>query len=236
MLSKKIPISNIVVLMTEENIYGRELVKRFLEFGFKIKAIIVEKGSEYSEMCKDYLKNDFYSPPFLSKIIKGQDLELVYTENHNNKDCHQKLLSLKPDIVLLGGARILKDYIIRTAKIGILNCHPGLLPEYRGMDIVGWAIYNGDDIGVTCHFVDSGIDSGPIFKKKKSKWEKGESLLGIRVRLMRLCVTTTIEVIRELKEGSIKAEPQSGIGKKYSLMPPEKVKEVERILKGENNL
>ena len=44
----------------------------------------------------------------------------------------------------------------------------GILPEYRGMDCFAWAILNNDydKIGLTTHFIDEGIDTGPIIESK----------------------------------------------------------------------
>lgn len=223
----------IVVLTTDQNIFGREIVKVLLESGFKISAVVAERGNNFAEEFKSYLKSNFYSPPHFSKISGGRELKMIYTKRSaNSSECHQKLSSLAPDIILLGGTRILKDCIINTAKVGVLNCHPGLLPDYKGRDPVGWAIYNGDDIGMTCHFVDSGIDTGPILIRRKAKWQVGESLLEIRVRLMRSCAELMIEALRGLENDSIKAKPQIGRGKYRSSMPQEVAAEVDMILAG----
>ncbi len=47
-------------------------------------------------------------------------------------------------------------------KIGVLNAHGGILPEYRGMNVMEWSLLQGDQIGVTVHFIDSKIDTGQI--------------------------------------------------------------------------
>lgn len=45
----------------------------------------------------------------------------------------------------------------------IINCHPGRLPQYRGVRPVNWALRNGDHLaGITLHAIDEGIDSGPV--------------------------------------------------------------------------
>ncbi|GAA1034323.1 MULTISPECIES: formyltransferase family protein [Amycolatopsis] len=45
----------------------------------------------------------------------------------------------------------------------IVNCHPGRLPQHRGVRPVNWALRNGDHLaGITVHVVDDGIDSGAI--------------------------------------------------------------------------
>ena len=62
------------------------------------------------------------------------------------------------------GGGILSDDLLNTAKIGILNCHAGLLPYYRGMDVIEWPVLLGDadNIGSTVHFMTPGIDEGNI--------------------------------------------------------------------------
>jgi len=226
----------IVVFATEENIYARGLLEKLLKEKIKIEAMIIEKGSEASRNSKNFLKNDFWNPPSLSKIIGKNKIRAYYTKDQNNEYCFNKLKLLSPDLILIGGGRILKKRIINTAKIGVLNCHPGLLPEYRGMDVAGWAIYNGDDIGVTCHFIDEGVDTGPVLMRKKAEWgRKGDTLLKIRIKLQKLCIDTMIKCIKLLEEGTIKAIAQKGEGKRYFRMSPETIKEVENIIKSVQN-
>lgn len=49
----------------------------------------------------------------------------------------------------------------------ILNCHPGLLPENRGVDALKWSIINGWPIGVTLHKIDEVIDRGSILTRMR---------------------------------------------------------------------
>jgi methionyl-tRNA formyltransferase len=73
----------------------------------------------------------------------------------------------KFDLGIILGARILDEDIIKTFKIGILNLHPGLLPDNRGLDTYQWAIINMIPQGVTSNLIDSKIDGGKILIKKK---------------------------------------------------------------------
>ena len=47
----------------------------------------------------------------------------------NSEQCRQALTDLRPDLIILGGARILKPSILECAKVAVLNAHPGLLPS-----------------------------------------------------------------------------------------------------------
>jgi phosphoribosylglycinamide formyltransferase-1 len=68
------------------------------------------------------------------------------------------------DLVCLAGyMRILSGYFIREFPMRILNIHPSLLPAFTGLDAQHQALEHGVKFsGCTVHFVDEGLDSGPI--------------------------------------------------------------------------
>ena len=73
---------------------------------------------------------------------------------------------LKPDLVVFTGGRLIRDNILKNSGAGVVNCHMGILPMYRGVDVVEWPILNEDwnNIGLTIHFMVKGIDTGDILK------------------------------------------------------------------------
>jgi UDP-4-amino-4-deoxy-L-arabinose formyltransferase/UDP-glucuronic acid dehydrogenase (UDP-4-keto-hexauronic acid decarboxylating) len=53
--------------------------------------------------------------------------------------------------------------VVAAPRIGSFNLHPGPLPEYAGLNVPSWAIYNGEEThGVTLHWMDDRIDAGPV--------------------------------------------------------------------------
>lgn len=69
-------------------------------------------------------------------------------------------------IVLAGFMRILTPFFVREAGIPILNIHPSLLPSFQGLHAQLQAIeYGVRYSGCTVHFVDDGVDTGPIIKQ-----------------------------------------------------------------------
>jgi len=68
------------------------------------------------------------------------------------------------DLVCLAGfMRIIRGPLLEAYPRAILNIHPSLLPSFPGLDAAGQALRHGVRIaGCTVHFVDAGIDSGPI--------------------------------------------------------------------------
>ena len=70
-------------------------------------------------------------------------------------------------VVLAGYMRIISPYFIRAYKNKIMNIHPALLPSFPGLHAQKQAVKHGVKVsGCTVHFVDEGVDSGPIILQK----------------------------------------------------------------------
>jgi len=66
-------------------------------------------------------------------------------------------------IVLAGYMRLISEVLLAAYPQRIVNIHPSLLPSFPGKDAIGQAIEHGVKVtGVTVHFVDEGMDTGPI--------------------------------------------------------------------------
>lgn len=74
------------------------------------------------------------------------------------------LRSLRPDILLVVGAPMLKPHIFSIPQVAAINVHFGIAPHYRGENTLFWPLYyrDYDNLGVTIHLIDHGIDSGPV--------------------------------------------------------------------------
>lgn len=70
-------------------------------------------------------------------------------------------------IVLAGYMRLVGDTLLEAFAGKIINVHPSLLPSFPGIDAVGQALDAGVKVsGVTIHYVDEGIDTGPIIAQE----------------------------------------------------------------------
>ena len=70
------------------------------------------------------------------------------------------LKRLQLDVGLHKAGVIYRDVTIDAFRLGILNHHIGILPAYRGRSVVEWSILQGDPVGITVFFIDTGIDTG----------------------------------------------------------------------------
>jgi hypothetical protein len=69
--------------------------------------------------------------------------------------------------VVLAQSGIVRKGILGIPKLWIVNCHPSLLPAYRGVDVVKWALLERAPLGVTLHLVDAGVDTGAILEARR---------------------------------------------------------------------
>ena len=133
--------------------------KRLLNYGIiNLVKILCQKFSYSNKFEKKHI-NSF------NKHIKKQNIELFYKDDF--EICLDKARQNSDLTILVYFNRIIKRKYI-SKKFKIINIHPSYLPNYRGVQPVFWSLYNNEnEIGASIHLVDSGIDSGPIYKQFK---------------------------------------------------------------------
>lgn len=90
-------------------------------------------------------------------------------------------------IVLAGFMRVLTPFFIRKYKNKILNIHPALLPSFPGAHGVRDALNYGVKVtGVTVHFVDEGVDTGPIIFQEPERVREDDTEESLHQRLHKI--------------------------------------------------
>jgi len=95
-----------------------------------------------------------------------------FKEFKNREDYDKEIIKTLKEkkielVVLAGYMRILSPYFIRTYQNKIINIHPALLPSFPGLHAQKQVVEYGAKVsGCTVHFVDEGVDSGPIILQK----------------------------------------------------------------------
>ncbi len=131
-------------------------------------------------------------------ILEDRNVPIFSVENCNSEACLNILKQLEPSLILLGGSGIVKKPLLEIPQLGTLNCHPGILPKYRGCTCVEWAIYEDEPVGATAHFVTEEIDAGDILKKEVMPIYKGDSYIDIRLRMFYFQAELMATAVREL--------------------------------------
>ncbi|MEC1023237.1 phosphoribosylglycinamide formyltransferase [Bacillus paralicheniformis] len=104
-------------------------------------------------------------------------------------------------IVLAGYMRLIGDTLLSAYRNKIINIHPSLLPAFPGIDAIGQAYRAGVKVaGITVHYVDEGMDTGPIIAQRAVELEKSETLASLEEKIHKLEHELYPEVIKELLE------------------------------------
>jgi len=98
-------------------------------------------------------------------------IKILKNKNVNDKDFINLLKAYDCDIfVSMSFNQILKHEIINLPKLKTINCHAGKLPFYRGRNVLNWVLINDEkEFGITVHYIDEGIDTGPIILQELYK-------------------------------------------------------------------
>ena len=108
------------------------------------------------------IENEIVEPANLAKEYGWES----FVAGHNSEEALTFYKTIKLSLGIVLGARILSKKVIDSFSNGIINFHPGVLPENRGLDNLKWAIFNNLPQGVTTHFIDENIDVGfEIYKE-----------------------------------------------------------------------
>jgi len=112
----------------------------------------------------------------------------------------------RPDLIALCGfMRLLRPTTLQGLGVPVLNVHPSLLPRFRGLNAQRQAIEAGVSVtGATVHYVDQGMDTGPVLLQAELPIRPGESAEELATRLLPLEHRLYIEAIRTIQQGVTK--------------------------------
>jgi methionyl-tRNA formyltransferase len=172
----------------------------------------------------------------LESLSKECGYKYSLVNDHNDRESENILEKSRPDIIVFTGGGMIRKNILSIPNIGILNCHSGILPRFRGMDVVEWpAVEQALDIegiGLTVHFMDQGLDTGPILLQKKLSLRKDDTFLSIRMRLESFMADLVLEGVKGLVQKNIQMKEQKvDDGKQYFVMHPRIYKYAQNQLK-----
>ncbi|MEX0799100.1 MAG: phosphoribosylglycinamide formyltransferase [Bacteriovoracaceae bacterium] len=147
---------------------------------------------------------------------KRLDVKAIIMEKTSSKERHeQEILAVLKEmevnwLLLAGYMRLLSEnflshfYDPAKDRNQVVNIHPSLLPEYPGLG--GYQRAYEDQVersGATVHFVDGGIDTGPIIEQGSFKREKNDDLASFTARGLALEHTLYARILEKIIKGQV---------------------------------
>lgn len=149
------------------------------------------------------------------KICKYFNIKYLSLE-HDSREVIDFIKKNPVDLYIISGARILTKEVIEACRGKILNIHPGLLPEVRGLDTFLWSIILKKPLGISAHMITSKIDSGLLICKEKLPIYKDDSAFDITLRLLEYQTDILIKALKKLEEGKTNYEDLSKYKNSYN--------------------
>ena len=167
-------------LLLKEHPYGREMLKQLISEDFIPRIIITEDSAIADEEREKFLKR--IEGNHIAETIeiqlgelskRGITVEHVEVPIHNSEEVMPHIRGLDLDIIVFGGTRIIRGEILDYPRDGVVNSHPGLLPECRGSASPAWSVYHDIPIGSSTHFCDNGVDTGHLLLRREVPVKRG---------------------------------------------------------------
>jgi phosphoribosylglycinamide formyltransferase-1 len=141
---------------------------------------------------KDYAKREDYEAEILREL-REREIDLV---------------------VMAGYMRLITPVLVEPFYGKMINVHPSLLPAFPGVNAIGQALDYGVRLtGVTVHFVDAGMDTGPIIAQRSIEVQPEDTEETLAARVHAIEHQLYPEVIRWIREGRVRLD-----GRKVRIM------------------
>lgn len=107
-------------------------------------------------------------------------------------------------VVLAGYMRLITPVLLEPYAGRIINVHPSLLPAFAGKDAIGQALDYGVKLtGVTVHFVDGGMDTGPVIAQRSVEVKAGDTADSLAERIHQVEYELYPEVVAAFAAGRV---------------------------------
>jgi methionyl-tRNA formyltransferase len=111
--------------------------------------------------------------------------------------------------VVVAYGQLLSQEILDMPRLGCINAHGSLLPQYRGAAPIQWSLYNGDPItGITTMLMDIGMDTGPMLLKESIAVGLLEDAIDVGNRLADVSAGLLVETLQKFHQGLLEPIPQ----------------------------
>ncbi|MEM7442342.1 MAG: formyl transferase [Pseudomonadota bacterium] len=191
--------------LTTMRLFERDLPNRWL-------FPLIEKGPARP--------NDAYLT--FPELARRHNAALSIVPSLRDDDAETTMRELAPDLVIsIRFSHIFPESLIRIPRHGILNIHPGRLPEYAGLYAPFRQMLDGrGEIGCTVHWIDRGIDTGPVVSRGTVPIDRARSLIWHVCHAYTPGVDEVLHIVHGLKEGrQPSSESQNTSRRTYHRLP-----------------
>lgn len=214
------------------------LAERILGLGVEIDAILLDskEPSEHEMAVHEERTGGAFPPRPLAELEEAL-VPCFFVKSHSSSVAARLVRERGIGLLVNAGTpRILREEILAAPSVGVLSCHPGMLPAFRGCTCVEWAVYLDEPVGNSVHFMTAGIDEGPVVVQEEVPLARGDRYRDVRVKVYAHGLDLLAKGVRRVvREGVTPAAlPPQGAGRYFEVIGGEQMEAVRaRLDRGE---
>jgi len=149
----------------------------------------------------------------VKKYAVEHNLNVLQPEKLKSPEFLEELKSLHADLQIVVAFRMLPEVVWNMPRMGSVNLHGSLLPQYRGAAPINWAVINGEtETGVTTFKLKQEIDTGDILLQESFAIGENETAGEVHDKMKEIGAHVLVKTIKGLVEGTLKERPQGSDG------------------------
>ncbi len=174
-----------------------------LDHGYEVCAV-------YTQPDKPKGRGHKLQPPPVKELALQHQIPVFQPATLRKEEVQAEIRSWNPDvIVVVAYGKLLPKAVLDAPKLGCVNVHGSLLPQYRGAAPIQWTVLNGDKVaGVTTMFMAEGMDTGDMLLKAETPVGEEETSGQLFDRLKDLGADLLLETLQGLEVGTLTPVPQ----------------------------
>jgi len=185
--------------------FAVESLRALVEGGYRVVGVVTAPDKPVGRHGR------MLQPSAVKKYALALQLPILQPEKLKDDLFIHELRSLQADLQLVVAFRMLPEMVWNMPRLGTINLHASLLPQYRGAAPIHWAIINGEtETGVTTFFLTHEIDTGRIILQRKWPIAETDDAGIVHDALMQIGAQLVLETVDRIiqQEGKIETIPQ----------------------------
>ena len=194
------------------------------DFAVPCLRALIDDGNEipavFTQPDKPKGRGYAMTPPPVKVCALEHDIPVFQPNTLRDGEALGIMSELEPDmIVVVAYGKILPKEILELPRLGCVNVHASLLPEYRGAAPIQWAVLDGKKkTGVTAMLMDVGLDTGDMLMKAELEIGENETADELHDRLSELGAELIVRTVHSAQEGRLVREKQDDSRSTYASM------------------
>lgn len=179
------------------------ILRKMIEDGYEVVGVVTQPD-------KPVGRKKIITPPPVKVEAEKHGIPVLQPVKIRNKDEVEKVLSLKPDLIVTAAfGQILPKELLDAPPLGSINVHASLLPELRGGAPIHYAILQGKKkTGITIMYMTEKLDAGDILAQVEVEIDERDTVGTLHDKLSEAGAKLLSETLPRLIKGEIQGIPQ----------------------------